>query len=269
MPNHQALCIGIDSYPLSNTLPGAVRSAQGLAKLLLARGFHVATLLNEQATKSAIAAAIQRAYKVVTGMGDILCLAYIGHGARINLNGTVTDCIVPQDAILPSGVAVPANLITAAQWHAMLAVRPAHAHVLTLPDCCYGGGELARMKLYPSAVPHVAHGIPWFVDAVTPFGDVEVIGQSETSLLPNASSSNLLGFAPCTNDQLSVEQQEGGLWYSIFTYYLLKAMQNPSLANANYTQIFTAVKAECMAAYPQATPMMVGDMALAGKKFLT
>lgn len=80
--------------------------------------------------------------------------------------------------------------------------------------------------------------------------------------------SNLVQFSPCSAQQLSVERVFGGQWMALFTYYLLHAMeQHPH--GLSYAQLFQAVKAQAMAAYPQGTPVMVGDAALEGKAFLS
>ena len=52
----KALCIGINNYPGTHMdLQGCVNDANDWAGVLGARGFKVATLLDDQATKAAIA----------------------------------------------------------------------------------------------------------------------------------------------------------------------------------------------------------------------
>lgn len=254
------------NYAGVNTLPGAENSANGLTKLLRSRGFNVKhELLGANCTKANIFSVITDGYAAATGMGTPLVLYYIGHGTRVQIAGSVTDCLFPYDAMND-----PDQVITAAQINALLGRRPSHAHTLWVPDCCYGGGALARDQVARmDEITHMAREVPWFVDTVTDFGNIPHSNNGPLRMQAANSTSNLLEWAPCGPTQLSIERQEGGHWYSLFTYLLLRAMQDPHDAGFSYNQMFALLKAQAVQQYAQATPEQIGDPALLAHKFLT
>ena len=76
----KALCIGINDYPgTQNDLSGCVNDATDWAAALAARGFAVTKLIDAQATKAAMVAAMS---SLISGAakGDTVVVTYSGHG---------------------------------------------------------------------------------------------------------------------------------------------------------------------------------------------
>ena len=88
----RALCIGINNYPGTQMdLAGCVNDANDWADELGARGFTVARLLDAQATKAAMLAAMREL--IGKGVaGDTLVITFSGHGTYVpDANGDESD----------------------------------------------------------------------------------------------------------------------------------------------------------------------------------
>ena len=76
----KALCIGINNYPGTGMdLQGCVNDATDWAGVLAERGFKVASLLDEQATKAAMLKAMGELIAKAS-KGDTLVITFSGHG---------------------------------------------------------------------------------------------------------------------------------------------------------------------------------------------
>jgi hypothetical protein len=102
MAKKTALCIGINNYPGSGAdLSGCVNDVKDWAKVFALHGFKVQKLLDKDATKKNILAAIS-AMVTTAEKGDSLIIQYSGHGSYVpDENGDETDgtdeCLCPYD----------------------------------------------------------------------------------------------------------------------------------------------------------------------------
>lgn len=269
MSNRIALCIGIDHYGAPNTLPGSARSARGFAGLLRPRGFHLSELYDASASKAAIVHALGQCYAACQAPGDVLAVYYCGHGLPVGGE----DCIAPIDVFPASGGTYLENCIPASQWQTLLAQRPAHAHVFTLLDCCYSAGIAAQHARAAGRFPLVAQ-VPdsaqiAFAGAGSQFTPVPIpAGFAQPAI---ANLSNLAEYAPCGPSQLTVQLAygTGGDYYSVFTYWLLKQMQQPLASHWAYKQMFTEVATLSRKQYALGVPVLKGDTAMQNKIFLS
>ncbi|MET0647930.1 MAG: caspase family protein [Pyrinomonadaceae bacterium] len=77
----RALCVGIDTYPTA-PLQGCVADARTWAGELKDLGFEVSLMLNEQATRSRLLAALDELVRS-SAAGDIIIFQYAGHGTTV------------------------------------------------------------------------------------------------------------------------------------------------------------------------------------------
>src|SRR5690242_3585915 len=79
----KAICVGINNYPgIFNDLKGCVNDARDWSALLQERGFDVTLMLDSQATRTSVKAAL-RGLIDVTNAGDIAVFTYSGHGTQV------------------------------------------------------------------------------------------------------------------------------------------------------------------------------------------
>jgi hypothetical protein len=87
----KAVIVGINAYPAPNTLHGCVNDAMDCKATLEARGFTCTMILDAQATKVGILAALNA---LVDGAspGDSIVFAYSGHGSQVrDVSGDEAD----------------------------------------------------------------------------------------------------------------------------------------------------------------------------------
>ena len=88
----KALCVGINNYPgSSNDLYGCVNDARDWSALLAGYGFESSLVLDSQATRQNVKAALE---ELVTsaGAGDVIVFTYSGHGTQtFDFSGDESD----------------------------------------------------------------------------------------------------------------------------------------------------------------------------------
>ena len=129
------LCVGIDQYPNPrHQLAGCVADARMWADALSRLGFSSKLLLDEQATRQAIAAELEALITQSTA-GDVLVFQYSGHGTQLpDLNGDEDD--QTDEALCPIDFASGAFFLDddIAELFARL---PAGVNLTCFTDCCH------------------------------------------------------------------------------------------------------------------------------------
>ncbi len=141
----RALSVGIDAYPGPNALNGCVNDTREWSNMLLAAGFETPrTLINEQATHSAIVTAM-RELVVTAKRGDTLVFHYSGHGTEVpDLDGDEgVDGNRNDQAFVPVDFEDGAFLIDD-DIRDLFDVLPAGVSLTVFIDCCHSG-TITRM----------------------------------------------------------------------------------------------------------------------------
>jgi hypothetical protein len=88
----KAICIGINNYPgTSNDLQGCVNDANDWSALLNDIGFETSLMLDSQATRQNVKAALSNLI-ASAGEGDVIVFTYSGHGTQVvDLSGDEGD----------------------------------------------------------------------------------------------------------------------------------------------------------------------------------
>lgn len=134
-----AVVIGIDEYQRVPKLGGAVRDAEVVAASLEARGFEVTTLLDEQATRTNIAAELGDRLYARVGPEDRVLVFFAGHGYSTGDGNHRMGYLLPVEA---DRSAVRATGLSMSELQSWLAGYPSK-HVLFVADACYSGLALA------------------------------------------------------------------------------------------------------------------------------
>ncbi|HEY2223059.1 caspase family protein [Actinomycetospora sp.] len=144
-PAKRALCIGIDAYPAPNSLGGCVADAHEWAEVLRQRGFEVATLVDQQATRQQMLDGIRRLV-AATGPGDIGVLQYSGHGTQVpDADGDETTDHL-DEAIVPIDFGDGAFIIDD-DLRAVFSAVPAGGNLTCFMDCCYSESNTRMLRV--------------------------------------------------------------------------------------------------------------------------
>ena len=235
--NKKALCIGINDYPgTQNDLSGCVNDANDWAATLAARGFTVSKLIDAQATKAAMVAAMSGLISGAT-KGDTVIITYSGHGTWVpDKNGDEPDGrdegLCPWD--IGSGKVLLDDEIAPIFTNHVTGVR-----VILISDSCHSGSVTRGddSDLDPG-MPRARFLPP---SAWMKVDDIPAPRASRLPLLGGLSrSGGDLLMAGCTDTQFSWDTSFKGRPNGAFTYYALMALAALP-ATASYNDWFKAI----------------------------
>ncbi|MBX3148914.1 caspase family protein [Candidatus Obscuribacterales bacterium] len=240
-----ALLIGINSYP-TKPLKGCVNDANSL-KTILTRKFnfsddyHIKTLLNEQATKSAIENAfethlVSNAKRLKSeGKQGIFVLQFSGHGSRVpDVNGDEPDgwdeTLCPVDTDLDSS----SHDLIDDEIESMLTVLTKYTDNVTLIiDSCHSGTATRDLDFTPRRLER---------PTLKAKNGAE---QSDISpaKLPLSPSPKYVVLSGCMPGELSLETADDtGAHHGLMTSALIAALENAS-ETSTYRDIWEKVDA--------------------------
>ncbi|MCB1918187.1 MAG: caspase family protein [Rhodocyclaceae bacterium] len=232
----RALCIGINDYPGTDSdLAGCVNDAADWRDALTARGFEVASLIDDAADKAAMVAAIRGLIDGASG-GDSLVITYSGHGTWVpDDSGDEADG--RDEALCPHDIAEGQALLDD-ELHELLRLRPAGARIVLISDSCHSGSVsrgreedldpgLPRARFLPPAA--WMQRLPTGLSARPPM---------LWSGLARAGGDVLM--AGCMDTEYSWDTRFGGRANGAFTYYALKTLGQLG-ADATYRDWHAAI----------------------------
>src|SRR5262245_40860222 len=133
-----ALCIGINDYPgTQNDLSGCVNDVTDWAAALQQRGFTVQQLLDKQATKAGMVAAIQKTIRAGKS-DDTIVIQYSEHGSYVPDDDTDEEPDGRDEVLCPCDIGNNAYL-TDDDLYDLFAERQAGVKVIFLSDSCHSG----------------------------------------------------------------------------------------------------------------------------------
>ncbi len=255
-------------------LPGAVRSAEGMAVLLRDRGYLCNRVFDSLATKAEFVNTVS-SMLAAASPGDDLRIQINCHGAIVPvvfLDGTTrpTPCLVPWDAVDAAGSFIPANLVTPWEWLSLMSALPPGVRCLAIIDTCYAGGIAGpTAAALIGATTAVRQSLPY---AGEPIAAAIFSGAPQPAARFAASAiPGLIEFVPCSATQESVELVFGpglrGVYYSLFTYWVLRAMQLLAMESGSVLDYFYFARARASKAWPT-TPALYGSRVLLTQRFL-
>ena len=153
-----AVVIGIDHYPsrMWPQLQYAVKDARAIAAYLRTQNYdQIITLIDEQATKQAIVAAMQNQLAPKLKSKDRVLIFFAGHGYTESLGGKDRGYLVPYDGDRQS-----AGYISVEELWALSDYMANARHQLFIMDSCYGGlFAVTRAGLVDPSIPDYLNNI--------------------------------------------------------------------------------------------------------------
>jgi hypothetical protein len=269
----KALCIGINDYPgTQSDLAGCINDAHDWSDLLDAKGFTVIQLLDTQATKNNMVAAI-RGQIEASHAGDRVVITYSGHGTFVpDTSGDEPDG--RDEGLCPYDIG-QGQVLLDDEIHALFAARPAGVRVVLISDSCHSGSVIRwappvadlhtpRPRFLPPSVwlpedqlpcsgrgevmrslPRGVPAPPWLGSLALPDGDLLMSG--------------------CQDHEYSYDANFGGRPNGAFTYYALKSLTDGMTYAEWYRNIRDYLPG---ASYPQ-TPQIFGSKQTKNSTVLT
>lgn len=264
----KALCIGINNYPGTHMdLQGCVNDANDWAAVLGARGFKVATLLDEQATKAAMVKAMSDLIGKAS-KGDSLVITFSGHGTyQPDEDGDEVDGL--DEALCPYDLQTKGEALIDDEIKSIFAARKSGVRIVLISDSCHSGTvtRAARAEKDADSRPRFMPMGNWLPEKLLPKNRA---GKTAATMVAPSGTSPLLGaYANKLGDLLisgckegpnnfSYDARIGGRFNGAFTYYALKALKGlkPGATYADWHKAI--VKYLPSASYPQ-SPQLVGS----------
>ena len=264
----KALCIGINNYPGTGMdLQGCVNDATDWAGVLAERGFKVASLLDEQATKAAMLKAMGELIAKAS-KGDTLVITFSGHGTyQPDTDGDEVDGL--DEALCPYDLQTKGEALTDDEIRNLFLTRKAGVRIVLISDSCHSGTvtRAAKAEKDADSRPRFMPMGNWLPDKLLPrnrAGKVAttMTGPAGTTPFFGAYSTKLgdLLLSGCKEgpNNFSYDARIKGRFNGAFTYYALKALKSMK-PGANYAEWHKAIaKYLPSASYPQ-SPQIVGS----------
>ncbi len=264
-----ALCIGINNYPGTHMdLQGCVNDANDWAAVLGERGFKVAKLLDDQATKAAMVKAMNDLIGKAS-KGDSLVITFSGHGTyQPDEDGDEADGL--DEALCPYDLQTNGAALIDDEIRSIFGARKAGVRIVLISDSCHSGTVTRAAKAEKDADtrPRFMPMGNWLPAKLLPKDRAgkpatTMVSPSGTSPLMSVYSNKLgdLLLSGCKEgpNNYSYDARIAGRFNGAFTYYALKALKSlkPGASYADWHK--TIVKYLPSASYPQ-SPQLVGSL---------
>ncbi|RPJ21342.1 MAG: caspase family protein, partial [Chloroflexi bacterium] len=217
----KAVCIGINNYPgIFNDLKGCVNDAKDWSALLQGLGFEVSLMLDSQATRQNVKAALQGLVGT-TNAGDIAVFTYSGHGTQVVDFGSDEGDSYDEAICLYDGNVIDDEL------RIILEGLHRQATLVVISDSCFSGSvtRIAPEKAIPRFIPPT----------------VPTAGRTarRSFLLPEAIMPEIL-ITGCSDSEYSYDAEFNGRPNGAMTALALNVIrQNP---NATYREFHTQLR---------------------------
>ena len=241
----KAVCVGINNYPgIFNDLKGCVNDAKDWSAWLQGLGFEVSLMLDSQATRTNVKAALQGLVNT-TNAGDVAVFTYSGHGTQ------VTDFSSDEDDPYDEAICLYDGNVIDDELRVILEGLHRQATLVVISDSCFSGSvtRIAGEKAIPRFIPPT----------------VSTAGRTarRSFLLPEAIMPEIL-VTGCSDSEYSYDAEFNGRPNGAMTALALSVIrQNP---NATYREFYTGLRALLPSEdYPQA-PQLEGSDANKDRK---
>ena len=234
----KAVCFGINNYPgTSNDLQGCVNDANDWAALLQGFGFNVSVILDAQATRQNVKAALDELVTTVSA-GDVVVFTYSGHGTQVfDVSGDEGDTY-------DEAIYVYDGAILDDDLRAIIKKINPQATLVVISDSCFSG-TVTRLAAQPARPRYMP-------PAGIPAGKVA----KQRFLLPEANMPEIL-ISGCSDSEYSYDAHINGRYNGAMTAMAIQVIrQNPQVT---YQEFYNGLrKLLPSSSYPQ-TPQLEGS----------
>jgi hypothetical protein len=243
-----ALTIGINNYPgTSNDLAGCINDAKDWAAELKRRGFEIAELHDESATRSRM---VEEMKSVVekAAKGDIVVITYSGHGTWLP-DDDEDEPDFRDEALCPYDVAKGALLDD--DLYEIFSSARAGARVVLISDSCHSG---TVAKFAPASTPRKIRFMPLETFEKDP-GKLAKARRAEKVPARGRSRASALLLSGCKDTEYSYDAEFNGRPNGAFSRVALEALKGLP-ADATYRQWHAEIRKRLPSMdYPQ-TPLL-------------
>jgi metacaspase-1 len=236
----KATCIGINNYPgTANDLQGCVNDAKDWSALLQGLGFDVTVMLDAQATRQNVKAALTDLVATAKA-GDVAVFTYSGHGTQVfDTSGDEGD-VYDEAIYVYDGTVVDDEL-----RNILKNVNP-QATLVIISDSCFSG-TVTRIAPEPARPRYMP------LSLVQPMGKLR-----KRFLIPEADLPEIL-ISGCTDSEYSYDAYINGRYNGAMTAMAISVIkQNPQVT---YKAFYEALrKLLPTSEYPQ-SPQLEGSSA--------
>jgi len=241
----RAICIGINNYPgIFNDLKGCVNDAMDWSALLQGLGFEVSLMLDSQATRQNVKAALRELVNA-TGAGDIAVFTYSGHGTQ------VADADSDENDPYDEAICLYDGNVIDDELRMILRGIQSQGTLVVISDSCFSGSvtRIAAEKAVPRFIP----------PAVSTAGRMV----RRPFLLPEGDMPEIL-LTGCSDSEYSYDAEFDGRPNGAMTALALRVIaQNPNLT---YREFHTSLRGLLPSEeYPQ-SPQLEGSDANKGRR---
>jgi len=234
----RAVCIGINNYPGTfNDLQGCVNDANDWSALLRGFGFTVSLMLDSQATRQNVKAALDGLVSAA-GAGDVVVFTYSGHGTQaLDLSGDEGDTYDEAISVY-DGKILDDELRTIIQK-----INP-HATLVVISDSCFSG-SVTRVAAGPAKPRYMP-------PSDMPAGRVV----KQRFLLPESNMPEIL-ISGCNDSEYSYDAEINGRYNGAMSAMALSVIkQNPQVT---YKEFYASLRKSLPSSdFPQ-TPQLEGS----------
>lgn len=207
----KAVCIGINNYPgFFNDLKGCINDANDWSQLLQEYGFETRLILDEQATRQNVKAALAELV-AEAGLGDVIVFTYSGHGTSVrDANSDEGDGY--DEAIS----AHDGNILDDDLRATIKSIQPG-ATLVVVSDSCFSG---TVTRLAPEGV-----GVPRYLRPT----EIIMGPVRQHFLIPEADMPEIL-LTGCTDEEYSYDAEFDGRPNGAMSALAIKVIrENPGL----------------------------------------
>ena len=234
----KAVCVGINNYPgIFNDLKGCVNDAKDWSALLQGLGFETSLVLDSQATRANVKAALQSLIDA-TNAGDVAVFTYSGHGTQVSDKNSDEGDLYDEAVYLYDGAVIDDDL------RAILNGIHPQAMLVIISDSCFSG-SVTRLAPEPS--------VPRFIPP--PVSTTNKMAR-RSFLMPESGMPEIL-ISGCSDSEYSYDAEFNGRPNGAMTAYAIQVIkQNP---NVTYREFYSGLRALLPSNdYPQ-TPQLEGS----------
>jgi len=241
----RAVCVGINNYPgIFNDLKGCVNDANDWSAVLQGFGFQVSMMLDSQATRTGVKAALQGLVDA-TNAGDVAVLTYSGHGTQVTDRSGDESDTYDEAIYLYDGTVIDDELRVI-----LNGIHP-QATLVIISDSCFSGSvtRLAGEKATPRFV--------------SPTVSTEGKVAKRSFLLPEADMPEVL-ISGCSDSEYSYDAEFNGRPNGAMSALAIQVIkENPDVT---YREFYAGLRALLPSTdYPQ-TPQLEGSDANKDRK---